>query len=583
MNRRTKVLLGLAATVVVVIPATVTATTAAWNDTEWVHGEGLGTSVLDCGTTEGFAATSYGRFLSGQLLGQNLDPLATLEPMALAVDGAGTLEVEPSDAIAVGPQPPYTYVNPLQVSALGGIVGLNLTGLGVGLPVGSAGAVNQYAQVAGGGGAAGAAGLVTDSGGVLVSASTPGNQLPEPATITLDSLLPGITGIAGTDLEIGAVAASSVLDGCAALYSSVWGDGAVTGVTRQYGTAEFGLELESPLVGDLVDGVGDTIDLLDAALAELIGPGGLIGDEIAAELDLALPASIAGVSVSGTVALEGVDLEAIVAPLLTTPLSDGVVTVDLANGLVDVDLTELLNPGPNGLNNLPPNTELVVNSTVLNGVADRVGVLIDAWNLAVVNALTEALDGLQLTIALTTSIRALALPYPLVNVTIGLSGDLGAVLDGDVPLTIGAAAAGGLPALIDSILGGLGLPTIGGIIGTVLGLTGPVLAGVTGVIQTVLYDVVTDLGDTLTDVTDDLVIALDGVVDALPSVLSVMVNVQPDRAGAPPGATYTPATEDATAQYLVSALRIGLADFDTPNDIAHVTLGTASAGPVALP
>ncbi len=78
-----------------------------------------------------------------------------------------------------------------------------------------------------------------------------------------------------------------------------------------------------------------------------------------------------------------------------------------------------------------------------------------------------------------------------------------------------------------------------------------------------------------------VVTLLSSIVDALPNVVSLMVNVQPDQSGAPPGSVYIPGTDSATPQYKVSALRIGLADALDPANIAHVLFATSTAGPVS--
>jgi hypothetical protein len=59
------------------------------------------------------------------------------------------------------------------------------------------------------------------------------------------------------------------------------------------------------------------------------------------------------------------------------------------------------------------------------------------------------------------------------------------------------------------------------------------------------------------------------------------VNVQPDQPGRLPGTGFIAGTEDATPQYKVTALRLGVGD--GLGGLAFVELGTASAGPVTVP
>jgi hypothetical protein len=586
MKRSLLAALAAGAAAVVVVPLAATATTAAWNDRQWAHGS-VGTSSAICGTTDDFASTASGRFLSGELLGTDLDNIAALEPMRLSYASDGTLDVSPPDAIDLGSTATTaTYANPLDISVLGGIVGLDLTGLQVGLPVGSAGAVNQYASVARTGEAAGASGLVTNSGGVLVSASTPPADLPEPATISLDQLLPAATGIADVNLQVGAVGASSQLDGCAALRSKLWGDGSVTGITRDYGVAGLGLQVDSPLVGSLVSTVTDSVDTtigdLTDAIDALTGSNGALSNQIAADIGLTLPLGLAHTALTGTVTISGLDLQAAVDSLLSlTTLSDGAVTIDLTSGQIDVDLTQLISPGPDGMNNLPPNTELVVNAAVLNAITARVGALLDNWTGQIVTALTNAIRGATLDVDLTTQVDLLAGLVPILDLNVSLHAPIGAVLDDTTTFSVDVDLLGLTPVL-NGLLAPLGL-SVASLTGILDGLVTGLIAPTANLLTNDLLDLVTNLGGTLAGITAPIVTAVGTIVDALPSVVSVMVNVQPDQAGAPPGATFDPGTAHSTPEYVVSALRIGLASFDTPADVAHIVFGTASAGPVAVP
>jgi hypothetical protein len=572
-----------AALVAGLIPLAATATTASWHDEEWVHAApGIGTSSFRCGTDQGYASTAFGRFLSGELLGQNLDGIAELNGMNLDRAADGTLAVDPPDAIDLGSADPTdSYANPLAVSALGGIVGLDLTGLAVGLPIGSAGAVNQYAQVSGYGTGAGASGLVSDSGAVLVSADTPPDQLPQPATIGLSTLLPSVAGIADTRLQVGAVASSSSLDWCQALRSALWGDGSVTGVARDYGVASLGLQLNSPLLGDLVGEVNDAIPGIQTGIDSLVGTNGLISQTISSGILSSLVAGLGLGSVTGTVAIDGLDLEGSLGSLLTDPLSDGVVSVDLDAGTIDVDLAGLLGYGPGALDELAPNTELVLNATVLDPIVDRVGGLLDTWTTAVVNALTTAIEDATLTVDLSVVVSILTSALQIVRVDVGVAAPIGDLIDGGATFTVDTEVLG-LVGVLNIALALLGT-SVSAILSGLGGLATGLVLPVAGVITTAALDLVTDLGSTLAEVATPLTDALSLVVDALPDVLSVMVNVQPDQPGAPPGSSFVPASGDSSAQYAVSALRVGLADFLVPGDVAHVAFATSSVGPLTAP
>lgn len=590
MKPRTRNAVAALAVTAVVVPLTVTATTAAWNTREWVHGE-VGTSTLDCTAGVGFEAESSGRFLSGELLGLNLDPIAELQQMALAIEADGTATVSPGDAIDLGSTPPtdYVYANPFDVTALSAI-NVDLTGFTVGLPGAALGAVNQYARAGADGTATGASGLINDSGAVLVSQDTPPASLPAPARIGLSGVLPVVAGIADADLQVGAVGASSQIDGCAILREELWGEAApATAVVRDYGIAGLGLQLDAPVVEGLVETVTTGIDTLDATLASLTGPGGLIASGIGAQVDLALP-GILTTSVGGDVTVSGVDLLGAVSALLTTPLTDGVVTIDLEAGAIDVDLDALLP----SLNDAAPNTEIVLNDTVLNPILDRAGDLLDNWTSQLVSAVTAELREADVDIAVDVLVAAPGITIPsipplppiqllgldVLSADVTFSGTLGALLDGTAVLDIDADVVG-LIGPVNTLLSALGLPTVTDLLGVVEGLTGGIVTSLANTLTTTVIGAVTTLGTTLATVAGTVITALGGVVAALPSVVSLMVNVQPDQSNAPPGSVAIPATGDSTAQYSVSALRLGLVD--ALGTAAAVTFATATAGPVTAP
>ncbi|MCS5498624.1 choice-of-anchor G family protein [Cnuibacter physcomitrellae] len=571
----------VAAVAVVVVPLGVSATTASWPDSEWVHGAPLGTQTLDCGTTTGFASTASGRFLSGELLGTDLDTILALEGVRTSVDAAGTPTVDPADALDQGSTPPtYTYTDPLEISLLGGIAGLDLTGLEVGLPVGSAGAVNQYAQASGLGTAAGASGLVSDSGGVLVSQYAADDTLPEPATILLSSLLPAVTGIADPELEVGAVGASSQLDGCAALRSILWNDGPAVEADREYGIAGLDLALESAVLGSIITDTNTAVTSINAALNGLLGPSGGIATAINGQLNVGL-GSITGVSLgatTGTVTLSGLDITGAVTPLLTAPLNDPYVSIDLSAGTVDVDLAALLN-GPSGLNGLGPNTELLLNAAVVDNIVNRVGDLLDTRVQQITNAITTAIRAATLTVNLSTPLRLVVLgsPVQVANVAVTLNTTLAALFDGTATFGVSLNVLSGLSPAAE-----LALSLVEGLLNTAItGLKTSLVSPVATVIANAVLGTITTLGSTLAGRVTQVVDALAAVLAPLPGVLSITVNVQPDQPGAPDPGDYIPQSGDSTAEYTVTALRLGL--LDALGTVGAVEFGRASAGPVTAP
>ncbi len=574
-------LAGLAVFAATILTIPLAITSASWNDAEWVHGASVGTSRIDCDTDDDFAASASGRFLGGSLLGTDLDSLAQLTPMELAATATSVAASPPGASDLGSPPPTYTFANPLQITALGGIAGLDLSGLQIGLPAGSAGAVNQWTRVSTTGQARGASGLISNSGGVLVSPTAPPSSLPQPATISLDSLMPAVAGVEASRLRVGAVSAMSALDGCEALRSALWGDGTVSAVTREYGIASLGLRLQSSLVGTLTSQVNAGVVTIGNAVAALTGTNGAIASLVRASIQASLPLGLAAAATTGSVTVTGLDLPGAVAPLLSTPLSDGVVTIDLINGYIDVDLAALLGGPPNGLNNLPPNTELVINDDVLNPLLGRIGALLDSWTQRVTNALADAVRAATLTVSLSTVVSIVSGAVQVLRTDVSLSGSIASILAGTAAVTVTTDVLG-LAAVLNTLLAPLGT-TLTALRSLISGLATGIRTAVADLITTTVLQRVNELGATLAATSAAIVSAAGGIIGALPSVLSVMVNVQPDQAGAPPGSEVVGATPRSTGRFDVTALRIGLAGWATPSGIAHVSFGTATAGPVTLP
>jgi|GEM_PF-6996929 len=571
--------LAAATGMLLVVPLGITATTANWNDAEWVHDDALGTGVLDCAQNPALESRSRGTFLAGELLGVDLDAIAQLDDMRLTVRPDGGAVPDPANALNLGSPPPTsTFANPLNVGALG-IAGVDLTGFSVGLPGAALGAANQWTQGALTGRAAGASGLINDSGAVLVSDTTPDSDLPRPATIDITALLPTVAGLNAARLEVGAVAARSQLNGCAALLDQVWGVPAAQPIAqRAYGIAGLGLVLDAPAVGALTGAVTTTVGQLETAVAGLTG--GAISEALSETLRLRV-STLASTQTTGTVTITGLDLRSTVAPFLALQLRGNGFTIDLANGRILVDLERLTGP----LNNAAPNTQLVLNAGVVNAITAEAGALLDAWATDVTAALRSAIRNAQVSVALT--VKVTAANYDLATVKLALTSTIGNVVDGNVAVGVSLSdvPTGPIVTVINAALAAIGVPSLSVILVALSpAQSGPALTtSLTSLLTTRLLNPVTTLGTTLSTLSAPVVTVLATVLNALPSVVSVMVNVQPDVSGAPPGSTYTLPTARSTAEYAVTALRLGLADFATPSDIAHVLFATGSAGPVTLP
>ena len=402
-----------AALLAAALPVSLVPSMAAWTDREWVHAPTLGTDRYDCGADDAYATAAAGTFLSGSVGGWDLSAVAGVAGVSAARSGSEPATVTPGTATNVdagdADAGTDTFAHPLTVDAVG-IDVLSLSGMNAGLPVGSVGVLNQYAQVTNRGSSAGASGLISDSGAVAAAPTTP--NLPEPATIDLAWVLP--EGLDGARLMVGAVAASSHLDWCAAAESAAWGDGSVTGSTREYGIASLGLVMDSPIVGSL------TADVR-ASIASMLKDS------------------------SGLNLRAGSPVDALLSATLTGP---GVI-IDLARGTISVDLQPLLTDDL-GLNGRPANTELMLDPVRVAAVADRVEELLTQWNAAVTAELRTVLPALLPTGGLLGSVNA-----ALNLITAGLASTV-STLTSTLAATVGDAGVA-LTGLFDALTGVLSL------------------------------------------------------------------------------------------------------------------------------
>jgi hypothetical protein len=574
----------------IILPG-VTSTAASWNDQEWTHAE-LGTSAFRCGSDSDYTTQSSSRFVSGTLAGVDLDTVAGVHGLDVTKPSTSSATVDPVTAPEITSTPTVAaYGNPLDVNLLGDVLGLDLSGLGVGLPAGSAGAVNQYARSTATGQSVAASGLISDSGGVLVTDSTPADRLPQPASLTLRQALPTLSGVSDVGLEVGAVASRAELDGCALLDDAIWGDpGTSTAdslpaasarvatvssasraaalpsgahLVRDYGIAGLGLRVESPLVENLVSSVNTTVTTLQSTIAQLTGTNGLLSQAIQQNIVGALTNGLRLGTVTGTVSVDGADLAGAVRPLLNETLTDGTVSVDLSSGNIRVDLAHVLGNSSTGLNGLPPNTELAVNAAVLDGISTRVGALLDTWTTRVTAALTTAINKLQVRVALNVNLNLIT--TPLVQLNIRMNSGVEAIMNRQSNLTVGTTLLG---------------PNLGLLTGVVNTLVAGLINGLPAVIVTTLtstlFTTVGSLGNTIATAARPLLDAVGSVTSQLPGLLSITVNVHDDTIGKRDG------TSARTGAYTVMALRIRLLSTLLPTGAAGIDLARSTVGPAIV-
>ena len=327
----------------------------------------LATGFAFAGATSAHAAdtapvaTSQAQFLSGSLLGMNLDNAAMLE--------GASAHADQDDA-------PMTVQDPLQATALnavtvgdGSSVQTNLGG------VVQLGAIGQYATAANDGTSMASTGAASTDGGVGVGQDQPSQG--GDATVDLSKLLGNgfASNLTNLQLAINAVSAQAVSDG-----RSASGDYSLDGVD---------LKLTSPAIADLTEKVNAALDTVTSRLSKLDGADGLLVADVNKLLTGLNPAlNLLGADANATATIDTGDLHQLVQDLLQSQYGDSGITFNLETGVVTLNLGTLL--GEN-LNNLAPGTELLdpaIIDPALDSVTGKVSDIADQ----VVDRVKGALD-----------------------------------------------------------------------------------------------------------------------------------------------------------------------------------------------
>lgn len=607
---------------------------ATWNDTEWTHGGAIGT--VGCEDPDGaFATRAEGRALSGSMLGIDLDSVAEAE--GVTVTNNGSRDRASAGRPVSGLE--SAYADPLSVNALSAIQ-VPLTGL-VELPGNnSTGVVGQFGQARDDGLAHGAAGYVTDSGGIDLANEQTGTY-PDLATLKLSDLLNSpalgniglgdtLSGVSDLELEVGAVAAEAQLDGCASAWGGAGGpqaramaataaDDIVDGLERRYLTASADLTFRSPAVGALVSAVGgvpgetcasadrSTVKTVECTVNGLASQQSVLSAiqqgvvRLLGQLTDELGLGTINVQLTATANLSAIQA------LLTDTLTDsgGVVTVDLSDGTVRISTDALLAAAypdqySDGLNGLPPNFNPFNDPVALQVLTERLTGILTEWVDGVATALVQSVKDtvVSANVTINLTLRALGLTTRI----------------GHIEAIVGCAPAGSTPTgctlgtLLDPsrntgvtqtkfvVLPGLkDIPILGPVLdGLINGVVGTVIAGLVRVLITGLGSVVgtavdTALGatkalsPTITALTEPVISTVSRLYSGLflSNILSLTVNAQNDPAsGGPPPPDWRPGQPGAPpeGQYEVAALRIGVLDGLGPAGV-RLYLGRASVGP----
>ena len=557
--------------------------------------------------------TSYaeGQFLSGTLLGVDLDTVVTLGSAEAFNDGTQTTQTskDPLDAAVLEDAVVVNEAESPQLD-LGGVLQI--------------GPVAQFAQASSDGSSLAAAGAVADDGAIGVGTDT--SMPPANATLDLAALLgPEFAStLVDLKLEVGAIAAQAEAD-----LDTASGD---------YQIEDAILTFSSPAIADLTPKVDSALQEVVDTLGELVGSNGqLIGDVNGALVDIDPLLNLLGGTGNVTATIDAGDLEEIVHSILEEEYGDDGVSFDLETGEVHVDLAAFVG---GDLNDLAPGTELLTDevvgdildsiTTTVAGIADQVVAKVED---ALHDATVDIHADLTANVAQAPLVREVCqlvdrvLTTPVLRdatslelLTNGLLGDLGALVNTGVlgTLTDGLLDEVGDFVLVDGtvqrITGFVNQTVQDNVCNTTSSAVAPLTTSVVLDIESTVDElldggsaravadvdilgvpanlnlnaVVSDLGGTLLDglfdgdgAVQDLADALDtnlvdpanegllgsgdGTVgDALRDVLSVQANVQELGAGPAGGGEFTQ-----------TALRVSVLG----DDLATLSLAQATVGP----
>lgn len=353
------------------------------------------------------ASWAQAKFLSGSVLGMNLDNIVQLQPAEAGNNGSQDMQWQD---------------DPLKAEILNAIP-VN-TPNGIQLSLGDwldSGVVSQYAQASKDGSSMAATGAAGDDGGAGVGGTQRGQagDLDLNLTMLLDQTFANVL----TDLKLN-------LDGVSSQAVAQ-----LDQASGSYTIADATLTFTSPAVADLTEKVATALQGVDDHLIAIGSDDGELGNAVDKVLDPVLGA--VGSSANVTVDINA-DLQDVVNKLLRSEYGNGAVSFDLQTGEVRVDLQTLLG---GDINALAPNTEILsgpVINKVLEGVTDTVATLADNIVDKVRDALHDAkvtvhadLDLLSPQNGGSSSTVCHVVDLPVVGDILGdvLGGDLGSVGD----------------------------------------------------------------------------------------------------------------------------------------------------------
>jgi len=338
------------------------------------------------------------RYLSGGLLGTNLDNVAAVNGETARADGTT--------------DPTVTNSGNLDLSALGNTLNLQIRdGVTVPLTVTDAGVLGQYASASEDGSSNAAAGLITDDGVIDVDRT---DAAPQQLSLDLSNLIGADLADSVANLEVSAGANT------ASASKTATGD-----PVGDYRIGDLTTTFTSPVLAGLSDRIQTAGDGVEATANGILAPDGSLVSGITTAVS-----TLGAANVTSTGAT--VDLNPTIQNVLQQNQvlgADGPVQINLANGEVTVDIQALLEANGRDLNDLAPGED-ILDTEVVGFITADVDELVNGLLGQVQDAVTVALASTDVTVNATVGDPA----NPVLVLT--ADGTVAEIIAGIEPLTI---------------------------------------------------------------------------------------------------------------------------------------------------
>jgi LPXTG-motif cell wall-anchored protein len=324
----------------------------------------------------------------------------------------------------------------------------------------------------------------------------------------------------------------------------------------QYRVADLDLSLHSPVIENAAASINDIGGSIDTAVEDLVNTN--LDDSALTGLFDAVP-GVPTPTITVDSNMQGTLFDSVTAEPITS--ANQLITIDLSTGELQVHLDQLIdNPdgSEQGLNGLPPNTELI-DDTTYPLIAETVHELMEEVTNVLLGAIEDSLDAVT------------------VNIAFYEEGALGTgTLDVSWAIPLASVVDGSFPEAVNNSTGAMGP------VATVLVNTIDTLGPAVSELLAPVYDlVISEEGDKLFEllindlktgaITEPIRELLSPVFDVLAEVLSITINRQVSESSEVT-LTSTGAAEVVTS-FDLNALSIALLPAD---ELARINLGNAA-------